>query len=149
MTRVANIRHRSGFSLIEVLVAIFVLSLGLIGMAALTGIAVRTNHGAHLRSQATNLGYDIMEQIRANRRNATQYAIAFGAAAPTTSTVSARDLQVWTTLLADALPGGQGQIVVAAVPGTNVFNVTVSVRWTDSREQTANRDTTFALTSRI
>lgn len=56
-----------GFTLIEVLVALFVLSLGLLGLAMLQTLAMRFNTESYSRTQATFLAYDIVDRIRANR----------------------------------------------------------------------------------
>jgi len=60
-------RTSAGFTLIEVLIALLVLSIGLLGLAFLQGQGVKFNTDAYNRSQATLLAYDIMERMRANR----------------------------------------------------------------------------------
>ena len=110
--------HGGGFSLIEVLVALVVLSVGLLGLAALQQNAVRFNHDAYLRSQATVLAYDIADRIRGNRQAATDeaYDSAFAATPPACNsvvaagTVVAQDLGAWRRALTCALPAGNGQI---------------------------------------
>ncbi len=59
-------RKHHGFSLIEVLVALFILSIGLLGLAALQTAGLRFNHQSYQRTQATMLSYDIIDRIRAN-----------------------------------------------------------------------------------
>lgn len=58
---------RRGFSLIEVLVALAILSFGMLGIAALQITGVRANQGAYLRSQATLIANDMAERMYANR----------------------------------------------------------------------------------
>ena len=58
--------RRRGFSLIEVLVALFVLSIGLLGLAALQATGLRFNTQSYQRTQATLNTYDIIDRIRAN-----------------------------------------------------------------------------------
>ena len=60
-------RRQRGFSLIEVLVAMLVLAIGLLGLAALQTQGVRFNHDAYVRSNATALAYEIMDKMRARR----------------------------------------------------------------------------------
>ena len=63
-----SLAHRSrGFTLVEVLVALVVLSIGLLGVAALQLTSLRSNHSSAMRSQATFLAYDIIDRMRANR----------------------------------------------------------------------------------
>lgn len=57
--------HR-GFTLIEVLVALLVLSIGLLGLAALQNTALQFNTDSYQRTQATLLAYDILDRMRAN-----------------------------------------------------------------------------------
>jgi prepilin-type N-terminal cleavage/methylation domain-containing protein len=58
---------QSGFSLVEVLVAMLVLAIGLLGLAALQTQGVRFNHDAYVRTNATSLAYDIVDKMRLNR----------------------------------------------------------------------------------
>lgn len=63
--------HRqTGFSLIEVLVALLVLSVGLLGLAMLQVTGMKFNSDAYFRTQATILAYDIMDRMRANPKGA-------------------------------------------------------------------------------
>ena len=64
-TNMTPARHR-GFSLIEVLVALLVLSIGLLGLAALQTTSLQYNTGSYFRTQATFLAYDILDRMRAN-----------------------------------------------------------------------------------
>lgn len=58
-------RHR-GFTLIEVLVALLILSIGLLGLAALQITSLQFNTDSYSRTQATLLAYDILDRMRAN-----------------------------------------------------------------------------------
>ncbi|MFP4294723.1 MAG: type IV pilus modification protein PilV [Halothiobacillaceae bacterium] len=121
--------RQGGVTMIEVLIAIVVLSIGLLGMAALQSSAVSMNHSAYLRSQATNLAYDISDRMRANREAALDgdYDLAFGDTVENNGTVSAEDLDEWLEALEITLPSGQGAIE----RDDDVF--TIFVRWNDSR----------------
>jgi type IV pilus assembly protein PilV len=121
-----------GFSLIEVLVALVVLSVGLLGLAALQSTAVEFNHDAYLRSQATILAYDIADRMRTNRQAAVagDYNSAFAGTLPACNgavagTVVQQDLGAWRRALVCALPAGDGQVA-----WDNAAEVlTVTVRW--------------------
>ena len=56
----------NGFTLIEVLISLVVLSLGLLGLAALQASSLRSNQGAYYRSQAAQFAYNIADRMRAN-----------------------------------------------------------------------------------
>lgn len=124
-------RHarQSGFTLLEVMISVLVLSIGLLGLAGLQASGLRNNHSAYLRSQAVFYSYDIIDRMRANRLSALSgtYNIALGTPAPTGSTIAETDLREWKKLLKDNLPSGDGETSV------NGGMVTVTVQWDDSR----------------
>ena len=141
-----NSRSR-GFTLLEVLVAMVVLSVGLLGLSGLQTTSLRNNHSAFLRSQATLVTHDIIDRMRANRASAAagNYDIAY-AATPTTVSCSASctalqvaemDLIDWRAYV-ERLPGGEGEIEVS---GAGLAEV--RVRWTDARDSTAANKQVF------
>lgn len=126
-----NCAREGGFSLVEVLVALLVLSIGLLGLAGLQAGSVRANHGAYLRSQATALGYDMLDRMRANRTSALNgnYDVAMSASAPTsTTTLADKDKAGWLDSLDTTLPGGDGSVA------TNGKRVTITVQWSDAMD---------------
>jgi type IV pilus assembly protein PilV len=58
--------HQRGFTLLEVLIALLVLAIGLLGLAALQTTGLRSNTMATTRTHATQLAYDISDRMRAN-----------------------------------------------------------------------------------
>lgn len=70
MIEQADIRQprQQGVGLIEVLVAVAVLSIGLLGIGALQGVSMRNNNNAYFRTQATVMAGTIIDEIRANRQ---------------------------------------------------------------------------------
>lgn len=128
-----NGQRQRGAGLIEVLVAVLVLAVGLLGVAGLQLVSLRNNHSAALRSQAVVMAYDALDRMRANRTAALtgSYAIAFTDPAPAcTTVVAACDLREWKQALS-TLPSGQGAITSSIVGGRTQF--TVTVQWDDSR----------------
>jgi type IV pilus assembly protein PilV len=123
--------RQSGFSLLEVLVAILVLAIGLLGLAGLIASSMRNNQGAYHRTQATWLAYDIADRMRANRQAALagNYNFALSGTAPAAGAVNMTDLSQWVTAIAAALPQGQGSV---AVDGAT-RRVTIVVQWNDTR----------------
>lgn len=124
-------RSSAGFSLVEVLVALVILSIGLLGLAGLQTRGVRDNHGAYLRTQATLSAKDLVDRMRANRSAALagDYNVDFGVEVAPGATVAAEDLSQWQATLV-RLPGpGQGKVAV------NQANrrVKVEISWDDSR----------------
>ena len=125
-------RQQAGAGLIEVMVALVVLAIGLLGIAGLQLVSLQNNHSAALRSQAVTLGYDALDRMRANRdaANLGDYTTDFADAAPAGTTIAEQDLQEWKLMLA-ALPSGAGAISSAAAGDALLF--TVTVQWDDSR----------------
>lgn len=66
----------AGFSLIEVMIALVVLALGLLGFALLQTLNLRYTQSANYRTVATNLATDLLDQMRANRLSADEYNAA-------------------------------------------------------------------------
>lgn len=138
-----------GFSMIELLVALLVMSIGLLGVAALMATSMRNAQSANFRTQATNLAYEITDGVRANRINAMRYnsagfsdpAAACVAPARPTGTypsdtpVHALELQRWFRDLCYQLPDGSGRVQVVArdLGAYAVYDVIVDVCWTDDR----------------
>lgn len=65
-------REARGSTLIEVLVAIVVLSFGLLGMVGLHATSLQNNREARLQSTAVRLGAELAERMRGNRVVAAQ-----------------------------------------------------------------------------
>ncbi len=57
---------QSGFSLIEVLVATVIMAIGILGIAGLQVVSLQQNRSSLLRSEALQLGNDIIDRMRAN-----------------------------------------------------------------------------------
>jgi type IV pilus assembly protein PilV len=160
------LKKNCGFTLIEVLIAVLVLSIGLLGLAGLQAVSLRSNHSGLLRSQANILAYDLIDRMRANRNAALStsiYLMDFDEGPDETATncesasascgegdTGAFDKNQWkcmlgawnsaticTTLnISGVLPGGQGNVT------RDVNNVyTVEIRY-DEREGSLNADTT-------
>lgn len=57
---------KNGFTLIEILVTLFIVAIGLLGLASLMVDGVRNNQSAYLRTQASLLAYDMADRMRMN-----------------------------------------------------------------------------------
>jgi type IV pilus assembly protein PilV len=139
----------AGFTIVEVLVSLVILSIGLLGIAKLVLYSAHSNDSAYLRSQATQLAYEILDNMRANPTAAaagnynttlTTAAVNPGysclnAACPVAANLAAYDLYAWKTRLAaptGALPSGEGSVTVSTIPP---IMATIVVQWDDSAAQ--------------
>jgi type IV pilus assembly protein PilV len=145
----SSARSQAGLNLIEVMVAVVVLSLGLLGMGALMGVSVRNTQSANFRTQATNLAADYVDMVRANINNMGRYTIGWTdpatcatAEAPTDFTTCGLphvcDLARWQRDLCYTLPNGRGRATVArAGGGGTAIDITVDICWSDDRSANA------------
>lgn len=125
-----------GVSLIEVLVTLLVLAIGLLGLSALQGVSLQAGQVAYLRTQATNLAYEVTDFARANRA-----LVKVNGNVP--------NMGYWNTRAAALLPEGG---VVTSVTGADNEVVTVTVRWLDDRDPdapTSDRYAEFQFQTRI
>jgi type IV pilus assembly protein PilV len=129
-------RWQSGVTLIEVLVAIVVLSIGLLGMAGLQANGLKVGTSAIYRSQAAQAAYDIADRMMANQNQATagSYSRSLGAANPTGTTLADQDMLDWLAIVR-RLPSGDGAIA------SNGLVFTITVQWDDQRAIGRNTST--------
>lgn len=150
-------KTHTGFTLIEVLVAMLVLALGLMGLATLQTYTLRSNLSAYTRGQATQLLYDMSDKMRVNNAlaktitsNTSDYTVAdtttkikkidssntceyqYPTTLPantscSTTKLAAYDLIVWANAISATLPMGRGCITFAN--GT----YTLYIAWDDNR----------------
>jgi type IV pilus assembly protein PilV len=141
-----------GFSLFEVLVALVILAIGMLGIARMLMIAHKSNSSSYVKQQSIQSAYDIVDRVRANRQAAIDgnYAVnnlvASGAptlpSSPSTncdssscsaSQLASYDTWHWLSTSVSQLPNGCGSITTAA-SGINTL-VTVTIQWDDSPNQ--------------
>ena len=142
-------RRQKGFTLVEVLVALLILAVGILGFAALQVTALRGGSSSHLRSQAVLIAYDVMDRLRANRNAAIagNYNIALGDAAPIgdgNPPLADDDLADWYNTYLALLPDSGAQISC----DTEAF-CTVTIVWNDSRIDPAAVAAQFVFSSEI
>ncbi|HBK46822.1 MAG TPA: type IV pilus modification protein PilV [Xanthomonadaceae bacterium] len=153
--RGATARQR-GFTLIEVMIALLILGVGLLGFALLQTMNVRFTKSAQQRTVASNLAYEVVDIMRTQRSmgsyfNGVTYA-SFDDVDP--DTACARDTDAgpeaniarWKCEVSSSLPDGRARIVLAPDG-----NLTVSIRWGDQHWESEADDqlTTFEVKSRI
>lgn len=131
-------RRTRGFSLVEALVALVVLSVGMLGIAGLYLESLRSGRVTILRSQAVTLASDLADRIRANRAGAAGYAhdvadepatvaACLGSAGTCTPAEMAEtDKAQWVAAIAAALPGGAGEVVVDAATAPDTYTITIT-----------------------
>ena len=162
-----NRRGQAGMGLIEVLIAVLVFAVGMLGMTAMQLGAKRSSYEATQRSIATSLARDILERVRSNPAALSSYVISeLGPGGTTvaagtncslitsnctTVQLAARDLYDWGELLDGAsevitiggTPSNAGGLVDsrACITNTSGF-ITVSIAWKGVNDMTNPTDST-------
>jgi type IV pilus assembly protein PilV len=169
-----NIRHVRGFSMIELLVAVLVMGIGVLGLSGLQLVSLQNGRTSVSRGAAVVLAYDIVDRMRANR-GAAYGGLAIGASPPaatnclanncTDTQMAAFDQAVWKCALgaynadntcvtlraAGVLPAVQAEPGLPSGDGSITVNgvtnvVAVSVRW---QEPNTSSPVTVAVQTRI
>lgn len=135
-----------GVGLIEVLVAVLVLAIGLLGVAAMQATALRNSQSSLERSQGVVHVYTILEAMRANPNaaRAGAYDMGWTCADPGGGNLIANDKQAWILALQQNL----GDTACGQVACVGAL-CTISVRWDDSRGSSGSAAQTFSTTTRI
>jgi type IV pilus assembly protein PilV len=137
--------HSRGLTLVEILIALLILSIGLLGLAGLQTMSLKFNTSAYYRTQATALAYDFADRMRANRQAALGdlYNVGFESpppacgAAALVGSVPEQDIAAWRAALACRIPQSTGEVV------RNGSEFTLTVRWDDSQGQQAPMEFEF------
>jgi type IV pilus assembly protein PilV len=113
-------KQQAGFTMMEVLVAIVIITVGLLGIAGLQALSLRSTAGAGLRTIATQLAYDMTDRMRSNAEGVGVGAYDVNANPASVSScytsgcsfqqVAQQDLQTWLTRVQTLLPDGQAII---------------------------------------
>jgi type IV pilus assembly protein PilV len=107
-----------GVTMLEVLIAILIISVGLLGTAGLQAVSLRASIAANERTTATLLAYDAADRMRANKAGfalgayhnytATQNTNCLAAAGCTPQQLAQHDMWEWNNAITLALPSGMG-----------------------------------------
>lgn len=124
--------RQNGFSLLEVLIALFILAVGVLGALLMQTNALRFSASAADRTQASFIAYDLLDRLRANSAELELYAVSVApgchvAAPPSGTTIRSTDLADFTHAVSCLLPAGQGQV---SIDGQRA---TVTLSWSEER----------------
>ncbi len=133
-----------GFSMVEVLVALVVLAIGLLGLAGLQATGLRYSGNSALRSQALILSQDIVERMRANPTGVaannytastlpTAYSADCSATTCSASALATFDLVNLKSTIDNRLPAGATATIATTVnsPSTGIHTVVITLNWSE------------------
>ncbi len=128
-----------GFSLIEVLIALIILSVGMLGIAGLYVQSMQAGRTSMFRHNAVTLAGDIADRIRANPAAGDAYEATTGADNSCVNggvncsheQMAAHDIGLWQEQAEDSLPNGK---VTVTVDTSNPPNYRISVGWDEPGE---------------
>jgi len=134
-------RSQQGASLLEVLIAVLILAIGLLGIAALQAVTLKNTGNSAERTQAVMQTYTMFDAMRTNRDIARSggYNRAWACEAPTAAddddARAIGDIGAWIT----QLQANMGETACGRIQcGTQ--SCTVGVRWSDTRGTGAKAD---------
>jgi len=135
-----------GFTLVESLIAVLLLSLGLLGAWALLLASLQSHRSALYEAWATNLVRDMADRIRANASAGALYDSRHNSAQAATCDVTtpcdvaqraAADLAAFTSAAQSQFPGADTQAQVEFEPAAGLVAVdryAISLRWRGVRD---------------
>jgi type IV pilus assembly protein PilV len=140
-------RAEAGFSLLEVLISIVVLSIGALGAAGMQIAALKDTGSANTRYRAASLASGMADALRADRTVAVTGSLSFSAslAAGTCASTGATPVIRWQNQIDCELPGGKGGVEMDAFTKRAI----VTVEWDDSRGNAGSATQQFKLETRL
>lgn len=137
--RTALRAHQRGVSLLEVMIAVLIMGIGLLGIAAMQTTALRNSQSSLERSQAVILAYSMFDSMRANRTVALAggYDMAKTCAPVATGTLADNDRRLWLQAMRTNNVLGAGVETCGQIACPANSPCTVTVFWDDSRASNA------------
>lgn len=153
--KMIKLRRQRGFSLLEVLISVVILSIGLLGIAGLQLNGLRFAHNANLLYIASQQANDMADRMRANRAGVMARAydnLDSGGTVPScistgcsASQMATADAAEWGSSLSQALPSGSGKVRGGGADST--FVITIS--WNEMRAGDDSIAVSYELNVRI
>jgi len=151
-----NVKSIAGVGMVEVLVAMVIIGVGLLGVASLYITTLQAKTTAQSRMRAVDFAYDIADRIRANRAAGSSYGLALtgttsapAAAANCVATagvtcspaqMAANDLYLWDQMVTNSTKGlpsaGRAITYTAPTSGSGPAKYEIELRWSERNSGT-------------
>lgn len=149
-----TIKKSTGFTLLEVMIAMVIFSIGLLGLAGIQAVALKNNHSAYTRTITMQLAYNMADVIRAGTDNEGLVSSKFdavtsaipgtaptscvqknGGTAPNCTDTNLADFEIyhWKKRISDALASGLGTVT------KNGDVYTITIMWDEDRTGTTDQ----------
>jgi len=135
-----KIQNLGGFSLIEVLIALVIMSVGMLGIAGLYVEGMKAGRTSNFRHQAVTLASDVADRIRANPRAGVDYEgpggnnnCVLGNVDCNPAQMAANDIDLWKAQAAAMLPAGTITITYDDNPVPPTY--LIEVEWQEAGEE--------------
>lgn len=147
-----NRSGQQGLSMIEVLVAMLIFAIGLLGVAGMQSLALKSSDNSNIRSLVNIHAYEIVERMRANMPavQSGQYNAISGASTATSclpnctpAQLAAWDASEWHANLTADIPTATGTVVYAN------GKAVVTINWTERGLGNDAEAQTYSLQARI
>jgi type IV pilus assembly protein PilV len=135
-------RFSKGTSLVEVMVSVLILSVGLLGIAAMQATALRNTQSSMERTQAVVQSYAILDNLRVAQANT--FNLSWTCAIAGSATSASTDMATWVASTMDKV-SNDACAQVSCAAGV----CTIDVRWNDSRATQGLSSQTTRTVSRI
>ena len=137
-----TINFNNGFTLLEVMIAMVIFAVGMLGLAGIQSISLQNEHASYSRSQAILLAYEMADKLKANPGGSINYVVDANTTTIagysdstmctanncTITNIVDYDIGLWKEAVSTLLPGGQ-----ASITNPTPLNHTITVHWDEDR----------------
>lgn len=160
-----NFNRNKGFTLIEALVTVIVMSIGLLGVAALQNTSVKLSYDSYLRTQSALLSTDLFDRMRANLSvdysqlsfdsSNTSLDCSEAAANCTALEMATYDAATWRGRVEEVFGADSGFTIDVTDTGSEGIDFTITFTWSarlsdpSSQNPNDNNTQTFSYQARV
>lgn len=127
-----NVDKQKGWVLLENLIALLILTIGILGIISYQAVLLGQSGNALLRLKATLLAQELIALVNADNLNAACYVVPISQQSGCSSTAASSYTQSWVNEVTSTLPGAASNQPVASLANNGQF--TVTIQWKRANE---------------